>query len=167
MSKEKSPRRATEQQTADVSEAQIAVHWPEEDYFSPSSQFIAQANLADAGIFQRLSLDKFPECFKEFADLLDWYKYWETTLDASNPPFWRWFVGGKINACYNCVDRHLAKYKNKTAIHFVPEPENEAIQHVTYQELFVRVNEFAALLPCTCRWWLSCLSPCSPARGLA
>ena len=135
-----------EQQASDVSEAQIAVHWPEEDYFAPPNRFIAQANLTDAGIFERFALDKFPECFKEFADLLDWYKYWETTLDASNPPFWRWFVGGKINACHNCVDRHLAKHKNKTAIHFVPEPENEAVQHLTYQELFVRVNEFAALL---------------------
>jgi acetyl-CoA synthetase len=87
---------------SDVSEAQIAVHWPEEAYFSPPNAFIAQANLVDASVFQRFSLDKFPECFKEFADLLDWSKYWETTLDASNPPFWRWFVGGRINACYNC-----------------------------------------------------------------
>ena len=55
-------------------------------------------------------------------------------------------MGGKINACYNCVDRHLDKHKNKTAIHFVPEPEDEPIQHVTFQELFVRVNELAALL---------------------
>ncbi|MFP3558843.1 acetate--CoA ligase [Paraburkholderia sp. SIMBA_049] len=147
MSREKPSRRATaEQQTVDVSEAQIAVHWPEEDYFSPPGTFIAQANLADPGVFARFSLDRFPECFKEFADLLDWYKYWETTFDASNPPFWRWFVGGRINACYNCVDRHLGKYRNKTAIHFVPEPEDEAVQHLTYQELFVRVNEFAALL---------------------
>ena len=146
MSEGKSPRPAAAQQTADVSEAQIAVHWPEEDYFSPSNRFIAQANLTDAGVFGRFSLDKFPECFKEFADLLDWYKHWETTLDASNPPFWRWFVGGKINACYNCVDRHIARHKNKTAIHFVPEPEHEAVQHLTYQDLFVRVNEFAALL---------------------
>jgi len=146
MSDDKSLRPSDEQQAADVSEAQIAVHWPEEGYFSPSNSFIAQANLVDAGVFERFSLDRFPECFKEFADLLDWYKYWETTLDTGNPPFWRWFVGGRINACYNCVDRHLAKHKNKAAIHFVPEPEDEAIQHITYQELFVRVNEFAALL---------------------
>ncbi|HYU12267.1 MAG TPA: AMP-binding protein, partial [Stellaceae bacterium] len=146
MAKNKPQRQDTQRQAADVSEAQIAVHWPEEDYFLPSNQFVAQANLTDPSIFARFSLDKVPECFKEFADLLDWYKYWETTLDASNPPFWRWFVGGKINACHNCVDRHLAKHKNKTAIHFVPEPEDEAVQHVTYQELFVRVNEFAALL---------------------
>jgi acetyl-CoA synthetase len=133
-------------QATDVSEAQIAVHWREEARVAPSNRFIAQANLTDPGIFERFALDKFPECFKEFADLLDWSKYWETTLDASNPPFWRWFVGGRINACHNCVDRHLARHKNKTAIHFVPEPENEAVQHLTYQELFVRVNELAALL---------------------
>ena len=146
MQKNKSPRQSKEQQTADISEAQIAVHWREEGYFSPSAKFVSQANLTDAGIFKRFSLDKFPECYSEFADLLDWYKPWKKTLDASKPPFWRWFVGGEINACYNCVDRHLAKHKNKTAIHFVPEPEQEAIQHITYRELFVRVNEFAALL---------------------
>ncbi len=137
-------------QSQEVSEAQIAVHWPEEDYFLPSAPFIAQANLTDPGIFERFSLDKFPDCYKEFADLLDWYKYWDKTLDTSNPPFWRWFVGGKINASYNCIDRHLPKHKNKTALHFVPELEGEGIQHITYQELYVRVNEFAALLKDFC-----------------
>lgn len=102
--------------------------------------------MAQADIHERFSLDRFPECFKQFAGILDWYEPWKTTLDASNPPFWRWFVGGKINACHNCVDRHLAKHRNKTAIHFVPEPEHEAVQHLTYQELFVRVNELTALL---------------------
>ncbi len=137
---------AREKQDTEVSEAQIAVHWQEEAYYYPSAAFIAQANMADESIYDRFALKNFPECFKEYADMLDWYKYWEKTLDASNPPFWKWFVGGRINACYNCVDRHLKKNKNKTAIHFVPEPEDERIQHVTYQELFVRVNEFAALL---------------------
>ncbi|MCD4754235.1 MAG: acetate--CoA ligase, partial [Deltaproteobacteria bacterium] len=114
--------------------------------FYPSTKFIAQANLTDESIYDRFSLENFPECFKEYADLLDWYKYWDTTLDTSDAPCWKWFVGGKINACYNCVDRHLEKNKNKTAIHWVPELENEQIQHLTYQELYVRVNEFAALL---------------------
>ncbi len=130
----------------ETSEARIAVHWQEEGYYYPSAKFIAQANMTDETIYDRFSLKNFPECFKEYADLLDWYKYWEKTLDTSNPPFWNWFVGGELNACYNCVDRHLAKYKNKTAIHFVPEREDERIEHVTFQELFVRVNEFSALL---------------------
>lgn len=128
------------------SETEMAAHWREEEYYYPSTEFIGQANMTDPDIRERFSEENFPECFKEYADLLDWYEYWDTTLDASNPPFWKWFVGGKINACYNCVDRHLDKYKNKTAIHFVPEPESERIQNITYQELYKRVNEFAALL---------------------
>src|SRR6266436_4543959 len=130
----------------DVSEAEIAVHWQEENKYDPPASFIAQANLTDKNVYERFALGKFPECFNEYADLLDWYKRWDTTLDTSNAPFWRWYAGGKINASYNCVDRHLAKNKNKTALHFVPELENEAVQHITYQELYVRVNEFAAVL---------------------
>ena len=129
-----------------VSEAQIAVHWQEEDYFHPSTSFVAQANMTDDDLYDRFSLDNFPECFKEYADLLDWDKYWHTTLDTSDAPCWKWFVGGKINASYNCVDRHLDQYKNKAALIYVPEPEEEPNQIITYQELYVRVNEFAALL---------------------
>ena len=130
----------------EVSEAEIAVHWREEDYYTPSPQFIAQANMTDADIYRRLELEHFPECFKEYADLLTWYQYWHTTLDTSDAPCWKWFVGGKINACYNCVDRHLDRYRNKAAIIYVPEPEDEDHIVITYQELYVRVNELAALL---------------------
>lgn len=135
-----------EKEVVETSEAQIAVHWQEENYYYPSAEFIAQANMTDKTIFDRFSLDNFPNCYKEYADLLTWYEYWHTTLDTSDAPCWKWFVGGKINASYNCVDRHLKEYKNKTAIHFVPEPENEKVEHITYQELYVRVNEIAALL---------------------
>jgi acetyl-CoA synthetase len=135
-----------EKEVIETSEAEIAVHWGEEGYYHPSAEFIAQANMADPEIYKRFSLDNFPNCFKEYADLLDWYEYWHTMLDTSDAPCWKWFVGGKINASYNCVDRHLARYKNKTAIHFVPELEEEKVEHITYQELYVRVNEMAALL---------------------
>ena len=134
----------------ETSEAEIAVHWGEEQYFYPSSKFIAQANMTDETIYDRFSLDNFPNCFKEYADLLTWYKYWDETLDTSDAPCYRWFKGGLINASYNCVDRHLKEYKNKTAIHFVPELENEKVEHVTYQELYIRVNEFAAVLKDFC-----------------
>src|SRR5437660_452783 len=129
-----------------VSEAQIAVHWREEDYYYPPATFIGQANASDPAIFERFSEEHFPECFKEYADLLSWDHYWHTTLDTSNPPFWKWFVGGKLNASYNCVDRHLAKSRNKAALVWVPEPEDQETKAVTYQELYTRVNEFAALL---------------------
>ena len=130
----------------EASEAQIAVHWQEEALIPPSPRFMAQANMADPGIYDRFSLDRFPECFKEYAELLTWYRYWHTTLDTSDAPCWKWFVGGTINASFNCVDRHLEQYRNKAAITFVPEPEDEPHTVLTYQELYVRVNELAALL---------------------
>jgi acetyl-CoA synthetase len=135
-----------EQEILGTSEAEIAVHWREEGYLYPPAQFIAQANMTDPKIYDRLSLDHFPECFKEYAELLEWYQYWHTTLDTSDAPCWKWFVGGKINAAHNCVDRHLQQYRNKAALIYVPEPEDESHQVITYQELYVRVNEVAALL---------------------
>lgn len=135
-----------EEKGVETSEAEIAVHWGEEQYFYPSAKFIAQANMTDETIYSRFSLENFPNCFKEYADLLTWYKYWDEILDTSDAPCFRWFKGGLINASYNCVDRHLKEYKNKAAIHFVPELETEKVEHVTYQELYVRVNEFAAIL---------------------
>jgi acetyl-CoA synthetase len=133
-------------QEREVSEAQIAVHWREEEIYQPPVTFVAQANAADPGIRARFAEDRFPECFKEYADLLSWDAYWHTTLDTSTPPFWKWFVGGRLNASYNCVDRHLATDRNKAAIIWVPEPETASPMAITYQELYRRVNEFAALL---------------------
>jgi len=127
-------------------EAQIAVHWKEEEVFYPSPKLIGQANLNDPSAVERFSERHFPECFREYAELLHWDHYWHTTLDTSNPPFWKWFVGGKLNACYNCVDRHLTEHKNKAALIFVPEPEAEAATVITFQELYRCVNEVAALL---------------------
>ena len=60
----------SEQEAVEVSEAEIAVHWQEEEKFFPPAQFIAQANMTDPAIFERFSLGNFPECFKEYADLL-------------------------------------------------------------------------------------------------
>ncbi len=142
----KSDKEAEEFLEDQISEAQIAVHWREEGYYFPSAKFIGQANASDPSIFERFREENFPECFKEYADLLDWDEYWHTTLDTSNPPFWKWFVGGRLNASYNCVDRHLPKDRNKAAIIWVPELEEDEDVVLTYQELYVRVNEFAALL---------------------
>src|SRR5438067_2275258 len=137
---------AQEPELYQVSESQIAVHWREEEYIFPPPKFIGQANGSDPAIRDQFAEDRFPECFKAYADLLTWDQYWHTTLDTSNPPFWKWFVGGRLNASYNCVDRHLATSRNKAALIWVPEPETEASQAITYQELYTRVNEFAALL---------------------
>jgi len=138
---------ATKETTAaETTEAQIAVHWKEEEYFRPPAAFVDQANLRDPSVNERFSEKNFLRCFEEYAEMLTWSERWKTVLDTSDPPFWKWFVGGKINASFNCVDRHLARHKNKAALIFVPEPEDEDPVAVTYQELYDRVNEFAALL---------------------
>ena len=131
---------------AETTDAQIAVHWREEEYYSPPDSFVRQANLNDPAVNERFAEKNFPQCFNEYAEMLTWYERWHTTLDTSDPPFWKWFVGGKINASFNCIDRHLEKYSNKAAIITVPEPEDEEPLVLTYHQLYVRVNEFAALL---------------------
>ena len=136
----------TESPEMPVSESQIAVHWREEEYYPPPEKFVAQANANDPAIFERFTEDKFPDCFTEYADLLTWDKPWDTVLDTSNAPFWKWFGGGKLNASYNCVDRHAAANPDKTAVIWVPELEDDETVYISYGELLRRVNEFAALL---------------------
>jgi acetyl-CoA synthetase len=136
----------TEGPEAQVSESQIAVHWREEDYYQPPAKFIEQANAADPAICDRFSEENFPDCFTEYADLLSWDERWHTMLDTSNPPFWKWFVGGRLNASYNCVDRHAAATPDKDALIWVPEPESDEMVHISYADLYRRVNEFAAVL---------------------
>jgi acetyl-CoA synthetase len=130
----------------EVSELQIAVHWREEDYIQPPEAFVRQANANDPAILERFKEDNYPDCFTEYADLLDWDERWHTVLDTSNAPYWKWFVGGKLNASYNCVDRHAAANPDKTAIIFVPELESDEHVRVSYGELLRQVNEFAAVL---------------------
>src|SRR6267154_5209225 len=136
----------TQSQQDPVSESQIAVHWREEEYIYPPESFIEQANANDPAIFDRFDEKNFPDCFVEYAEMLSWDKKWDTVLDSSNPPFWKWFTGGRLNASYNCVDRHLADKANKAAIIWVPEPESAEPVAITYRDLFHRVNEFTALL---------------------
>ena len=131
---------------AAVSEAQIAVHWREEEYYEPPDAFAAQANANDPAILERFSAEHFPDCFIEYADMLTWDRKWDTLLDTSNPPFFKWFVGGRLNASANCVDRHLATRGDRNALIWVPEPEDVEPEEITYEDLHRRVNEFAALL---------------------
>ncbi len=130
----------------ELSEAQIAVHWREEEYYHPTNKVIAGANASDPAILERFAEENFPDCFREYAELLSWDQYWHTTLDTSHAPFWKWFVGGKLNASYNCVDRHLVDKANKAALIWVPEPLDEPTQAITYRELYRRVNEYAVML---------------------
>jgi acetyl-CoA synthetase len=146
----KAPTSAEEVLDAASSESEIAVHWREEDYYPPPDDFVKQANGNDPALLERFSPEHFPDCFTEYADLLTWDKKWDEVLDTSNPPFFKWFVGGKLNACVNCVDRHLESRGDKNALIWVPEDEDDEIQYITYKDLHRRVNEFAALLKDFC-----------------
>src|SRR6201995_3468288 len=133
-------------EVSESSEALIAVHWRDEGYYPPPAAFVAQANAPDASIREQFTEDKFPDSFTAYADLLPWFKPWDTVLDTSNAPFWKWFVGGGLTASYRCVARPLEPHPNKAARIWEPEPESEAHQAITFRELYVRVNEFAAVL---------------------
>ena len=134
----------------EVSEAQIAVHWREEEYIPPPEGLKKIANANDPAIRERFSEEHFPQCFEEYAELLTWDKKWDTILDTSTPPFFKWWVGGRLNACVNCVDRHLESRGTANAFIWVPELEDEETVELTYAELHRRVNEFAALLKDFC-----------------
>jgi acetyl-CoA synthetase len=116
----------------------------DQDYFRPPVDFVGQANVTDPGIYERFD-SEYPEAFEEYARLLDWDEGWDEVLDDSNPPFYEWFVGGELNASYNCIDRHLGERKNQAALIWEGTDADER-ETITYQDLYNRVNETAAVL---------------------
>jgi acetyl-CoA synthetase len=105
----------------------------EERRFEPPADLAASANLkADA--YEEAAADRIAFWEKQ-ADRLDWDTRWDRVLDWDNPPFAKWYVGGKLNAAYNCVDRHVeAGAGDKVAFHWVGEPEGDA-RDITYAQL--------------------------------
>jgi len=79
------------------------------------------------------------------AEAIHWQTPFHTVCDFTNPPFVRWFVGGKTNLCYNAVDRHLETRANQPAI-FFHSSESGTEQVVTYRQLHHEVTSFAAVL---------------------
>ncbi|HIC10205.1 MAG TPA: acetate--CoA ligase [Campylobacterales bacterium] len=75
---------------------------------------------------------------------IDWFEPFDQVLDESNPPFYKWFIGGKLNVSYQCIDRHLESRKNKAAIIFEGELGDKRV--ITYRELYYEVNRTANLL---------------------
>lgn len=115
--------------------------------FPPSAEFSAQAHIKSAADYQKMwqRAKDDPEGFwAEQAEGLHWFKKWNKVLEW-NEPFAKWFVGGKINACYNCVDRHLeGPRKNKAAIVWEGEPGDTRV--LRYQDLHREVCKFANVL---------------------
>ncbi|MCK4636473.1 MAG: propionyl-CoA synthetase, partial [Methanomicrobia archaeon] len=87
----------------------------------------------------KLSLEKPEEFWGREAEDLHWYKKWDKVLDDSNYPFFRWFVGGKTNLCYNAVDRHALGSKRGTAAIIWESPETGQSRVYTYYHLYKEV----------------------------
>ncbi len=120
----------------------IEARLSDRDYLRPIPAFIGQANVTDHRVYDRF--DDFPEGFTEYAELLDWEDHWDEVFDGSDPPFFKWFVGGQLNASVNCIDRHLDDRQNQTALLW--EGEDGDQRNITYGDLHREVNEMASLL---------------------
>ena len=117
--------------------------------YHPSKEFASNANVSGMDAYQALydRAGDDPEAFwAQLADeQLDWFKKWDQVLDSSEAPFYKWFVGGRTNMSYNCLDRHCKTWrKNKAAIIWEGEPGEQ--RTLTYQELSRQVQRFANVL---------------------
>jgi acetyl-CoA synthetase len=111
--------------------------------FEPPAELAAHANLT-AEDYDRAEADALG-FWAEQAQRLTWESKWDEVLDWSNPPFAKWFVGGRLNAAYNCVDRHVeAGLGERVALHWVGEPGDT--RDLTYSELKDEVSKAANAL---------------------
>ncbi|GIG58823.1 acetyl-coenzyme A synthetase [Longispora fulva] len=108
--------------------------------FAPPAELAAHANVtSDAQPEDRLAF------WETQARRLSWAKDWDQTLDWSNPPFAKWFVGGELNVAYNCLDRHVeAGLGDRVAIHWEGEPGDT--RTITYSDLLSEVKQAANAL---------------------
>jgi len=122
-------------------------HTGNEIYY-PKREFAKQARIKNMCEYNEL-MDWAKEDYEGYWDhwakeKIDWFEPYHTILDESKAPFYKWFIGGKLNVCYQCVDRHIDVRKNKAAIIF--EGDRGDKQIITYLELYKNVNRFANLL---------------------
>ena len=129
---------------SDESNETLANLSTEERRFDPPEEFAKDANLTEDA-YAEAEKDRLGFWEKQ-ADRLDWDTKWDQVLDWDNPPFAKWFVGGKINAAYNCVDRHVENGNgDKVAFHWVGEPDDDT-RDLTYSDLKDEVSKAANAL---------------------
>jgi acetyl-CoA synthetase len=121
-------------------EATIDALLSENRVFEPSQEFRRRALWNDPAVYDRAAAD--PEAFwAEQAESLAWFKKWDRVSEW-NPPWVKWFLGGTLNASYNCLDRHIeAGGGDKVAYYWEGEPGEE--RTITYRELYEEVCKFA------------------------
>src|SRR6476646_11936719 len=88
-----------------------------------------------------------PENFwDEAAEAVHWNKKWDRVLDASRPPFYRWFAGGLLNTCYNAVDRHVARGRGRQTALIYDSPVTGSVRSYTYDDLLREISTLAGAL---------------------
>jgi acetyl-CoA synthetase len=116
--------------------------------FPPSDAFVKNAAVSGMEAYKALRAQAEQDYTGFWANLareeISWQQPFTQVLDESNVPFFRWFYDGKLNASYNCLDRHLATRGDKTAIIF--EADDGSVTKVSYQQLHQRVCRFANAL---------------------
>ena len=118
----------------------------EKEVFWPSDEMKKIAWVSDESLYEKA--DKDPVAFwgERAREGLDWFKEWDETY-KEELPYFKWFAGGKLNASYNCLDRHVkTSRRNKAAIIGVREPIDEPSVTLTYWDLYREVNKFANVL---------------------
>lgn len=117
-----------------------------EEVYEPPKEFVEKAWVKDETPYKKAEED-YLAFWDEIAKTeVEWFEPYEKVLDDSDAPFYKWFIGGKINITYNCLDRHIKTWrKNKAAIIWEGEPLGER-RVLTYYELYRRVNRFANAL---------------------
>ena len=124
--------------------AAIEDYLVEDRTFPPPADFAADALVSGAEIYDEAETDWQGFWARQAADLVTWYDEWHTVLDWQLP-FAKWFVGGTLNASYNCLDRHVeAGHGQKVAYHWEGEPGDH--RTVTYADLLDEVQRFANVL---------------------
>lgn len=122
-------------------ESHIKTTLEDTNIYPPPEEFKKNANINDPEIY-KYAEENYEEFWAERAEKLDWYEKWDKVLEW-NPPYAKWFVNGKINASYNCVDRHVENGKgDKTALIWEGEPTDES-KKLTFSELQDEVSKFA------------------------
>jgi len=96
-------------------------------------------------LFQQ-SIEQPDEFWANAAAGIDWIKKWDKVLDASNPPFYRWFSGATLNTCYNAVDRHVEAGRGEQTAIIYDSPVTDTIRKISYKELQTDVSKFAGAL---------------------
>jgi len=115
------------------------------EVYYPSPEVLERAYIKDYPSLYQRAMQDLEAFWAERAEELEWFRKWDRVLDDSNKPFYKWFVGGKINICYNAVDRHMKTWrKNKVALYW--EAENGERRVLSYYDLYREVNRFANVL---------------------